>query len=140
MISIVRTYLKARIANIDPSIYIWEDSFTPITIPQIRKTKAAHIAINELSSAELDDYKTNDVVNVELNLFFKQVRSVQNLIDSAYDTAHLIRMDAIKVSNFVNEEHIKNVVLNSMAYNGDFEDNGVVIQSEFSFYLTFSPD
>ena len=138
-ISQVRTYLKNIISNVDSDIYFWENSFNSETVPQIRKSKAAHIAINELSSTTLDDYRTDDVVNVELNLFFQQVRDLQPLIDSAYDVAHEIRMSAIDVKNFVNEENIKNVVLNSMSYNDEFEDNGVVIRMEISFYLTFSP-
>ena len=138
-ISQVRTYFDGIINSVDSSIKKWDKFFDRDNIPRNLQAKAYHLSYGNLASQELADLSTDDDLTVVIELYFKQKRDHQSTFDTAMDTAHSIRMEAIKPQNAMVGANIKNVILNSMVPEVlDNSDSSVIVTLEFTVRLLFN--
>jgi len=138
--SVARTYFKARLGETDSDFREWPDGFNFENIPSNLFDLSYHIVPSTIVSGPLDNCSIIDAANWEVRLFFKGFRDIQETIDAALDKAHTFRVASVKPTNaFTSDPNIKNVVLNTMAFDfPDGNDNAVIVVLNFTVTVYFS--
>ena len=137
-ISQVRTYFRTHIATVDANMKEWKNNFDEDSAPRRIHTKSYYLELGDMESDALSDHMTNDLLDANLYIFYKDQRYYMDNLDLAYDLAHSIRLELIKPQNAMTGTNIKNVILNT-ATPRPFEhsDNAVVLLLNFSVNLVF---
>jgi len=99
MISEIRTYIKDRISEVDPSLKEWTDVFNMENIPETIIDNAYHIKIGSMDIRR-DDGVLNSEVDIEINLFKKGYRSPQDAHDELFDSSVLINLCLSDISKY----------------------------------------
>lgn len=97
MISDIRTFISTQILALYPDFREWKDAFNIENIPSTIFNKSFHIFYT-IPNADKMQTTIMDSIDVTLKLFFKGERDTQIALDSAMDTAHLIRLNIISKS------------------------------------------
>ena len=139
-LSQVRTYFENAMTASVPTAKKWEGKFDLENIPRNAADAAYTIVFQDLDSQELNDLRTDDLFDVNIQMFFKGKRDSDSVEDTAYDTAHTFRLEAIKTTRAMIGTNIKNVRLNSIAREElDSNDNSIVLNLNFSVRMIFVP-
>lgn len=133
MISRVRQYIRDRVNESTQGLKEWTDNFNFENIPKNRFNKSYHINIDVINSFQLDDQSLRDESNISLRIFFLSPKDNQSYVDNALDIAHEIRLRLIDPLKIRKDEHIIEVICNSIT--PEFflnNDNSIIINLNLS--------
>ena len=139
-LSQVRTYLKQRIAIVEPDLKEWRDAFNLENIPNTLLDTYYHIGYGLDSSSPQADKFIEDSFSVTVTIFKRGGVNIVDAVDSLMDTAHCIRMECIKqweVSQTDNIKSVESVSIEPTEINAS-NDNIVQVQINFNVRLFFN--
>ncbi len=136
MISDVRSYVSARILEIDSDFREWNDGFNKDNIPSSLLDKSFFVEYG-LETPDQENTFITDTIAVTLTVFFKGFRNVKVALDSSMDLADDIRINVLSkaklgASNYLN---ITNLSMESSPID-ESNDNSIAIEMTFNFLTT----
>jgi hypothetical protein len=138
MISEIRTFLKARIAEVDSSFKEHKDGFNNANIPGTNFNRAYHIIYTAPDNIVTDGCLLDDNINAEVRLYFRGFRDPQQAIDNGMDTAWELKQKASHPS-LMPLTNIKKVSVVSITPDPvDTNDNSIIVTLDFRFRVIYS--
>ena len=112
----IRTYLTARLLEIDPAFEAYETAFVNDYVGDNNFDKRFHIGYGPIATSVENQNVTNDVATATVTLFFRGFRdNLGNPLDEAMDIANNFRMNCLRPKFVLTQPRIKRVVCNSIS-------------------------
>jgi hypothetical protein len=133
LINPIRSYFRARLAEVNTSFTEWDDAFWNENIPRSVFDKAYHIALNSVSSGPLNHQIIRDMVAVTIRLLTSSNKDNQFDFDAAVDEAHSFRQNCVNPAKFTSQVNIKNVICQSITPSYlQNNDSAIIIEISFN--------
>ena len=134
----VRSFLEARLLEIDRDFEVHDDAFSLENIGNNDFNKRYHIFYANVATSVDNQHTTNDVVNATVSLFFRGYRNATESLDESMDLANTFRLNCLKIAPIRAQDFIKRVVCNSIqAEPLDTNDNSIKVTLQFSISVIF---
>lgn len=98
ILSKVRSYINANIAEIDSDMVEWDSPFNSDNIPETLADRAYFIKYDVTSTAENNAW-IDDSITAEVKFFFKAFNSEIEAYDEAMDKVNSIRINCISLES-----------------------------------------
>lgn len=134
MISGARSYISARILEIDSDFEEWEDGFNKDNIPSSLMDKSFFIEY-ALETPTQENTFIIDTTSATLTLFFKGFRNIKEALDSSMDLADTIRINVLSKAKIATGNYL-NIINLSLVPSPIDESNDNSIAIEMTFNLT----
>lgn len=99
MINEIRDYIKARLNDVDSNLSEWTDVFNIENIPETIIDNSYHIKFGSIDIDRIDGVLSYET-QIEINLFKKGYRNVQDAHDSILDKSVLVNLCLSDVAKF----------------------------------------
>jgi len=139
MISIVRDYIKARIAEEDPKLKEWEDAFNIDNIPASQLSDYYHIVYAVPNNLKIENCLAYETVTAKLTLYRAGFQKPQVALDAIMNKAHNIKLRAANPTVLTGTGSMKYVEVTGP--NPDpvlTNDNTVKCELDFNFLMIFN--
>jgi hypothetical protein len=134
----VRTFLAARLTEVDPDFEVHEDAFSDDNIGDLDFDKRFHIFYGNVTTTVANQNTTQDTVNARVSLFFRGYRSGAEALDDAMDLANQYRINCLRVNKLTGQTFIKRVVCTNIeAQPLESNDNAIKIILSYSISVIF---
>jgi hypothetical protein len=106
MIVKIRNFINTKILGVDSSLKEWKDVFNSENIPESIIDDSYHVSFGAASYTRDDQWIESDLP-VEISLFKKGFRQVQDAHDAIYDKAILINLNLSDIASY-NSTFVRN--------------------------------
>jgi len=137
MISGVRTYLSARVLEIDSDFREWDDGFNKENIPSTLLNKSFFIEYEISGVDNSENTFLTDTISTKITLFYKGFRDVKTALDTSMDLTDNIRINILSKAKIGLTSYL-NITNSSVVASpiDESNDNSIAVEMNFDFIET----